>query len=86
MAAAARDRQTVTSESVPVAGLLHGMSVHRSRVHTDDRGTLTEMFDPRWGWHPDPMVFAYLFTERAGHAKGWALHKEHDDRYFLRPG
>ena len=84
--AAIRDAQTVTPEGAPIAGLLDGMSIHRSPTHTDDRGTLTEIFDPRWGWHPDPVVYAYYITERPGHAKGWALHKEHDDRYFIIRG
>ena len=62
------------------------MAIHRSPTHVDDRGTLTEILDPRWGWHPDPIVYAYYITERPGHAKGWALHKEHDDRYYLIRG
>jgi dTDP-4-dehydrorhamnose 3,5-epimerase len=86
LAASIRDRQTVTPEGVSTARLLHGMSIHRSPTHTDDRGTLTEMLDPRWGWHPDPIVYAYFMTERPGHAKGWALHKQHEDRYYLIRG
>ena len=29
------------------------------------------------------MVFSYCFTVRPGMAKGWAVHREHDDRYAL---
>jgi dTDP-4-dehydrorhamnose 3,5-epimerase len=79
---AVRDRQTVRPDGERISGLLHGMSVHRVRVQTDERGTLTEMLDSRWEWHPDPIVYAYFITERPGRAKGWALHKEHEDRYF----
>lgn len=86
LAAAERDRQTVTADGDELVPLLHGMTIHRSRTHTDDRGTLTEMLDPRWGWHPQPIVYAYYITERPGHVKGWALHKEHEDRYFLIRG
>ena len=86
LAAAVRDRQTVTPEGATIAPLLHGMSLHRSPTHTDDRGTLTEILDPRWGWHPDPITYVYYMTERPGHAKGWGLHKEHEDRYFLIRG
>jgi dTDP-4-dehydrorhamnose 3,5-epimerase len=86
LAAAVRDVQTVTPEGVSTAKLLHGMAIHRSPTHTDDRGTLTEIWDARWGWHPDPIVYVYFMTERPGHAKGWALHKEHEDRYFLIRG
>jgi dTDP-4-dehydrorhamnose 3,5-epimerase len=86
LAGAVRDKQTVTPEGAPTTTLLHGMSIHRSPTHADDRGTLTEILDPRWGWHPDPIAYAYYFTARAGHAKGWALHKQHEDRYFLIRG
>lgn len=86
LAAATRDKQTVTPEGVSVAPLLHGMKIHRVRTHTDDRGTLTEMLDPRWDSSDDPIVYAYYITERPGHAKGWALHKHHEDRYFLIRG
>ncbi len=83
---AIRDQQTVTPDGVEIAPLLDGMSIHRSPTHTDDRGTLTEIVDARWEWHPDPLVYAYYLTERPGHAKGWALHKEHQDRYYLIRG
>ena len=84
--AAERDRQTVRPDGGRVDGLLEGMRSHRSRVHTDERGSLTELFDPRWDWHPDPIITAYYITERPGQAKGWALHKEHEDRYAIISG
>ena len=83
---ARRDKQTVTPEGATLAPLLHGMSIHRSVTHTDDRGSLTEMLDSRWSEFPDPIAYVYYITERPGHAKGWALHKEHEDRYFLIRG
>ena len=45
-----------------------------------------ELYDLRWDWHPDPLVFAYCFTIRPGVVKGWSLHKEHEDRYALIQG
>ena len=44
------------------------------------------MFDPRWQWHTDPLVFVYTFTIRPGMIKGWGVHKEHEDRYFIQFG
>ena len=44
------------------------------------------MFDLRWNWHPDPIVFVYSFTIRPGRIKGWGMHKEHEDRYFVLCG
>ena len=84
--AAAQNPATVDETGEPLASGLHGMTEHRTRTHVDDRGSVTELFDTRWGWHPDPLVFAYTYTIRPGRAKGWGLHKLHQDRYFLLRG
>ena len=55
-------------------------------THTDDRGTVCELYDPRWGFNPDPLVFAYTFTIRPGAAKGWSVHRAHEDRYAFLAG
>jgi len=52
-------------------------------THVDDRGFLIELFNPDWEWLQEPFVYSYATTVRPGHAKGWGLHKLHDDRYFL---
>ena len=31
-------------------------------------------------------MFAYTFTIRPGRAKGWGMHREHDDRYAFLSG
>jgi dTDP-4-dehydrorhamnose 3,5-epimerase len=81
-----KDTATVRASGEPIAALPHGVAVRRATTHVDERGTVCELFDPRWHWHPDPLVFAYMFTLRPGKAKGWGLHKLHDDRYFLMSG
>ena len=86
LAAARADARTVTPEGVPLRTLPDGMTTRDSVTHVDDRGTVTEMFDPRWNWHPEPIVFAYNFTIRPGVVKGWGLHQRHEDRYFLLRG
>lgn len=86
LAAATRDGLTVTAAGDSVRRLPDGVSIHRSRTHIDDRGSVVELFDPRWGWHPDPAITAYAFTLRPGRVKGWALHKEHEDRYAVIQG
>jgi dTDP-4-dehydrorhamnose 3,5-epimerase len=83
MEAALRDAQTVTPQGEPTAQAISGSVRHRVRTHIDDRGMLFEMFDPRWDWVDQPLVYAYTATIRPGHAKGWAIHNEHEDRYFL---
>ncbi|WP_082523757.1 dTDP-4-dehydrorhamnose 3,5-epimerase family protein [Ensifer sp. Root31] len=86
LAAAAQDQRTVDDERRSTTPLLDGMSFYDSIRHDDDRGSVTEMYDPRWGWHPDPLVFSYVFTIRPGMVKGWGLHKQHEDRYFVLSG
>ena len=80
------DRQTVTPSGERVDPLPAGVTFHDVTTHVDDRGSVCEMFDPRWGWHPDPLVFVYTFTIRPGWVKGWGMHRRHDDRYFLLAG
>ena len=86
LAAALADSATVTSSGEPLAPAPHGSVSRQSRTHVDDRGEVTELFDLRWDWHPDPITFVYTYTLRPGHAKGWGLHKLHEDRYFLLEG
>lgn len=84
--AARQDVATVSPSGAPLQRLTDGVVIHRLPTHTDRRGSLTELFDPRWGFHPDPLVFTYMFTIRPGVAKGWNLHQQHDDRYCLIAG
>ncbi len=81
-----QDVATVTSSGEPLVRMVHGVTFRRAVTHVDERGSVCEMFDERWSWHPDPLVFSYLFTLRPGMIKGWGMHKRHDDRYFLISG
>ncbi len=85
-AASLKDRQFVTPEGKPCRRMIEGVRIRDLVLHTDDRGTVCEMFDPRWGWHPDPLVFTYFYTIRPGLIKGWAMHKNHEDRYCIMQG
>ena len=86
LAAAQRDRQTVTPAGEPTVATLPGVVRQRVPTHIDDRGSIVELFDPRWEWLSEPFAYAYSFTVRPGHAKGWGLHERHVDRYFLLYG
>lgn len=86
LAASSQDQRTVDDQRRSTTPLLDGMSFHDSVRHDDDRGSVTEIFDPRWGWSDEPMVFSYVFTIRPGVVKGWGLHKLHEDRYFVLSG
>ena len=83
---ARRDTQTVTPHGERLEPLPAGVLLRDLVTHTDERGTVCELLDPRWGVQPDPMVFAYLFTIRPGAAKGWGVHREHHDRYAFLQG
>jgi dTDP-4-dehydrorhamnose 3,5-epimerase len=81
-----RDRQTVTPQGDSLQPLPHGVTFRDAPTHVDARGSVCEIFDPRWGWHPDPLLFVYTWTLRPGWVKGWALHRRHEDRYFVLAG
>lgn len=81
-----QDVKTVEPSGESVQKLPYGVSFHDVVTHVDGRGSVVELYDPRWGWHKDPLVFAYSFMIRPGMVKGWAVHKKHDDRYFMLIG
>jgi len=78
-----KDGATVTPEGRSLARVPAGVTFRDAATISDDRGSVVEMFDPRWGWHRDPMVFSYCFTVRPGVVKGWGVHRRHEDRYFI---
>jgi dTDP-4-dehydrorhamnose 3,5-epimerase len=81
-----QDKQTVTSGGEALAPLPVGVRFRDLPIHIDARGSVRELFDVRWNWHPDPLVFAYMFTVRPGMIKGWGVHRRHEDRYCLIAG
>ena len=78
-----KDVATVSSEGVSLTTLPVGVTFRESKTHIDDRGSVFEIYDKRWDWHPAPVDFSYVYTIRPQVVKGWGLHKRHDDRYFL---
>jgi dTDP-4-dehydrorhamnose 3,5-epimerase len=80
---ATKDQQMVTPEGKPIEQPFEGVRIRESQTHTDARGTVFELYDTRWNYHPDPLVFSYCFTIRPGMVKGWNLHRLHEDRYCV---
>ena len=78
-----QDAQTVTPQGESVQKLPAGVTFHDVTTHSDERGSVVELFDPRWDWHGAPLVFSYSFTIRPGMIKGWGVHRKHEDRYFI---
>lgn len=83
---ARRDVQTVDPAGRRLDRLPEGMLLRDLVTHVDERGSVTELYDLRWDANPDPLVFAYTFTIRPGMAKGWGIHREHEDRYAFLDG
>jgi dTDP-4-dehydrorhamnose 3,5-epimerase len=86
LAASTRDGATVTAEGVSLQEMIDGFASRDLTTHTDERGTVCELYDMRWNFHAAPVDFAYCFTIRPGFVKGWNLHKEHEDRYIVLQG
>ena len=87
LAEAERDRMTTAQGGgVQEAPLLEGMEIRRSSPRRDSRGYLVEILDNRWQWHGTSMDYVYATTLLPGIVKGWALHKTHQDRYFVLSG
>jgi dTDP-4-dehydrorhamnose 3,5-epimerase len=81
-----KDEAMVTSEGLDLTRLPEGVSFKEIKTHIDERGSVFELYDLRWNWHPAPLVFSYAYTVRPQAVKGWALHKLHEDRYFVLSG
>ena len=81
-----QDVATITTEGIDLRRLPDGVTFKNVPVQIDERGIVCELFDPRWNWHEDPLVFSYFFTVRPGYIKGWGLHKLHEDRYHVISG
>ena len=78
-----KDVQTTVSDGTPLIKLPQDVIIKDVYTHVDARGTVFEVYNPQWGWHKEPIVFGHVFTIRPGVAKGWAMHKRHEDRYCM---
>ena len=58
LAASRRDEQMATPDGRLVRRLTHGVQIRSLPTITDQRGSVCELFDPRWAWHPDPQTGA----------------------------
>jgi len=81
-----QDVQTVNPSGEPIAQLIDGVVLRYQVSQIDDRGTLCEILDPRWDVTDSAIVSVYQFTIRPGKAKGWHVHRLHDDRIFISQG
>jgi dTDP-4-dehydrorhamnose 3,5-epimerase len=84
--AAIQDPQTVTTDGTPLRPVIDGLVIQHRPPNTDARGELIEVFNPAWGFHPDPLVYAYAVVAYPGSVRAWVMHKKQDDRIFVLGG
>lgn len=81
-----KDKQTVTPEGQSLQELIAGVRVRYATTHPDDRGTLTEVYNPVWDFSDAPLVYVYQVTLRPGKVRGWVVHRLQEDRLFMSQG
>ena len=81
-----KDRASVTPEGERLQELIDGVQLRRPPTQADHRGTITEVYDLRWGFTEDPLVYVYHVTIHVGQLKGWVVHREQNDRLFAYAG
>lgn len=83
---ARKDSASVSADGVPLQEHIQGVRLRRSPTHADERGTITEVYDLRWGFTADPLVYVYQVTIRPGQVRGWVVHLEQNDLLFAYAG
>ena len=81
-----KDLQTVTASGDLVADFIEGVVIRYTRTHPDERGDLSEIYNPAWGLLDAPLVYVYQVTVRPGKIRGWVVHEKQDDRLFVSLG
>lgn len=83
---ARKDKQTVSPHGQRLDPRIDGVIIDYRELQEDERGELQEIYNPAWGLHPDPLVYAYLVAIRPRQVKGWVVHRLQDDRLFFVSG
>ncbi|MDH4102089.1 MAG: dTDP-4-dehydrorhamnose 3,5-epimerase family protein [Thermoleophilia bacterium] len=83
---ARQDVGSVTVEGELIQEPIAGVHLRRAPTHADERGTLSEIFDVRWGFTEDPLVYVYHVTIRPEQVRGWVVHRTQNDRLFAYAG
>jgi dTDP-4-dehydrorhamnose 3,5-epimerase len=81
-----RERPSVTDEGAQIQEHIDGVNIRRQPTHADERGTICEVYDVRWEFTEDDLVYVYHVTVAPGQVKGWVLHLEQNDRMFVYAG
>jgi dTDP-4-dehydrorhamnose 3,5-epimerase len=81
-----RDSQTVTPEGRRLGEEIDGVRIRQAVTQTDERGSLCEIYDVRWGFTDEPLVYVYTVKIPPGQKRGWVVHADQDDRIFISTG
>ena len=81
-----KDGPSVTADGAPIQEQIDGVRVRRPPIQIDERGTICEVYDLRWGFTDDDLVYVYHVTILPGQVKGWVVHAEQNDRMFAYAG
>jgi dTDP-4-dehydrorhamnose 3,5-epimerase len=81
-----KEEQSVTPDGKSVHKVIDGLVIRPAITHVDRRGEVSEIYDPSWGVHAKPMVYAYQASIRPKAIKGWIVHKKQDDRIYTLLG
>ncbi|MFL5781589.1 MAG: dTDP-4-dehydrorhamnose 3,5-epimerase family protein [Thermoleophilaceae bacterium] len=80
------DSQTVTADGRRLDRFVDGVVLRPAVTQSDERGNLTEIFDPAWDFADEPLVYVYESRIHPGQKKGWIVHFEQDDRLYFSVG
>jgi dTDP-4-dehydrorhamnose 3,5-epimerase len=81
-----KDPALATPTGELVGPRIAGMNFRRLPPIEDERGDITELFRPAWGFHPDPLVYIYRVNLRPGSIRGWVVHQKQEDRIAVTDG
>jgi dTDP-4-dehydrorhamnose 3,5-epimerase len=84
--AAQRDQPTVDSQGRELVEGIEGVVLERLAPLADHRGSLVPFLDTRERFWIEPVVYAYEIMIRPGRIKGWGMHEQQTDRYFVAAG
>ena len=79
-----QDSPTVTADGQRLEKRIVGLQFMPRPANIDERGELTEMYNPMWGL--DPIVYSYMVIAYPGSVRAWVMHKKSDDRLFIVKG
>src|SRR5215216_4510222 len=81
-----KDQSTVTKDGDVRQKWIDGVQVRYAVTHVDERGTLTEIYNPAWGLIEEPVVYVYQASIQPGKIKGWVQHYLQTERLFVSRG